>query len=252
MNNHLNSHGHRVNLVNKKPYPKIVMVAEDVDLILQKKFSKTVIEICQPIYNLFDVAFFSHTRAFHDGQFAMLLTHPELKEYHLIKKNPIQFSDGKGFYLPSGYYNIEYMKKNLAIANKLKFLSDEFNIQHVILAVEKHPDYDDMFQFGLMGREGEVINKFFNNIDVIKHFLLYFKSKSLDLFRRIELIRYSDEYFLPSSETDNSSLLTIAQREKILKDMVLKKVELPGRLGNVCLSQREYECFQYANKNLSL
>ncbi len=139
MSNHSDFHGHS----------KVVRSKEDIDLTLQKKFSKEVIEICQPIHNSFNVTYFCHSRAFHDGKFATLLTHPEVKEYLLIKKDPIQFSDS------------------------------------------------------------------------------------------------------PLPKTHNL-LLTTFEREKILKDMVLKKVKIPGRLGDAWISQREFECLQYADKNLSL
>ena len=72
-----------------------------MNLSYQKKVCKSVIEICQPLFDFFEINFFAHTRVYHDGNFASLMTMPELTEYYLEKKHPFQFTQGKGIIWPA-------------------------------------------------------------------------------------------------------------------------------------------------------
>ena len=237
---------------NKKQHPKLIQSAEDVNLTSQKKFCKEITALCQPIFELFNVNYFAHTRAFHNRQFVAVMTNPELTECFLKRKHSIYFSEGNGFYLNDGCYFTNCFTQSFGLEEKLKAFWKEFDIGYLIHIVKKQTGYDDMYYFGLNVQDGFLVNKFLNHLKMIEHFILYFKSQSLGVFNKIEPVSYSQDYFLLPQSKPNISYVTSKEQEIFLKSLPLKKVQVLGKLGNAFLSQREYECLRYANKCYSL
>ena len=237
---------------NKKQYSKLVQSAEDIDLTSQKKFCNEITALCKPVSELFNVNYFSHTRAFHDGNFVSVMTNPELTECFLKRKYPISFSNGKGFYLNDGCYISDCLKRNLEVEEKLKTLYKEFHVECMISIIKKCDGYDNMYSFGLNIGDRFFVNKFLNNLKMIEHFILYFKSQSSGIFSRIEPVSYSEDYFLSPQNKPDVAWVTSKEQEIFFKNLPLKKVQVLGNLGNVFLSQREYECLRYASKCYSL
>lgn len=230
----------------------LIQSAEDVDLSMQKKFSAKISDLCHPISKLFNVKYFSHTRAFHNGQFTSLMTEPDLTDCFLKKKLPISFSHGKGFYLQEGHYIADCLLHESGTKEKLKMLWDAYNVRYMISIIQKNTNYDDMFSFGLDVEDIHSVSLFLNNLQMIKHFILHFKSESRGLLNKIIPVRYSNEYFAsPKIHSDKSSI-SDEEKEVFFKSLTLKKVPVQGLLGDVLLSQREYECLSYANKSHSL
>ena len=237
---------------NKKRYQKLIQSAEDVDLTLQKIFYKEIIVLCQPIFKLFNVNYFGHTRAFHNGQFVSLMTNSELAESFLKRKYPISSSEGKGFYLNTGCYISDCFMQNSGIEGKLRALWSEFHIGYLIHIIKKHANYDDMYSFGLNTEDRALVNKFLNHLKMIEHFILYFKNQSLNIFNKIEPVSYSEDYFSLLQNKSNMVTITDEEQANFFKVLSFKKVQVTGKLGNVFLSQREYECLHHANKCYSL
>jgi DNA-binding CsgD family transcriptional regulator len=231
---------------------RLIQCAEDVDLTSQKRFCKEVNALCQPIFQSFNVNFFSHTRAFHNGQFRGIMTNPELTECFLKRKYPINFSKGKGFYLNSGVYITDCFTKNSDIEEKVKAFWNEFNIGYLVHIVKKNIDYDDMYSFGLNIGDKILVNKFLNHMKMINHFIMYFESQSFNIFSKITPVTYSKDYFSPSQNEYDTAYITDKEQELFFKSLPLKKVRISGNLGDTFLSQREYECLCYATKSYSL
>lgn len=196
---------------NEKRYQKLIQSAEDVDLTLQKIFYKEIIVLCQPIFKLFNVNYFGHTRAFHNGQFVSLMTNPELTESFLKRKYPISSSEGKGFYLNAGCYISDCFMQNSGIEGKLRALWSEFHIGYLIHIIKKHANYDDMYSFGLNTEDKVFVNKFLNHLKMIEHFILYFKNQPLNILNKIEPVSYSEDYF--SLLQNKSNMVTITDEE---------------------------------------
>ncbi len=164
---------------------------------LQKKFCPDIREICQPIFDLFQLNFFSHTRIFRDGQFVSLMTHPELTEFYLQMKYPIAFSDGKRITLNSGYY-FTILKEDQKTENKIRQeFYERFNISYLFYIVEKFNHYDELYAFATTPDNSQVFEKYINNIDLLKHFILYYKDKSACLMKKIKGIQHSADLFKP-------------------------------------------------------
>lgn len=218
----------------------------DVALILPRQISKEVQEICNPMIDLFNINFFSHTRAYRDGHFAALMTTPELTEYYISQKYPIRFSNGHGLILENGFYVEAYMGDDAS--NNIHFqLRTLFNTSHFVFIIEKNKEYDDMFSFATYPENHKIINQYFNNMDLVKRFLLYYKEKSEKLLKKSQPIKYTADYFLKEYKTMDNSI-----SHKMTSDnMPLKKIALTGNLGNITISQREFDCFKLIVKGLS-
>ncbi len=102
-----------------------------------KKYAKNVQKICEPLFDMFAVTFFSHTRAYHNGSFLSLITNPEFTEYYLEQKYPIAFSNGVGYFLESGIYIGKFLQK--AFSNQINLeVQRLFNMDHFVYIFDVH------------------------------------------------------------------------------------------------------------------
>lgn len=237
---------------NEQQCYKAVTHESKLILSYQRKVYKDVSEICKPLFDEFDITFFSQTRAFHDGQFTSLMNTTDLTEYYLDRKYPIYLSQGKGITLNTGIY-IAANLENPFQQKMHQELKKIFNVDHMIHLIEKQNDYDDMYTFATTPENYKMINQFINNLDIIKHFILYYKDKSASLIKKTNKVRYGSEYFSsPTASTSGTTIQNKHNHKNCLKNMVIKKIHIPTQTGEVSISQREFDCLKYAVKNLTL
>jgi DNA-binding CsgD family transcriptional regulator len=218
-------------------------------LSFQRKTSKDILEICKPLFNSFNLTLFSHTRAFHNGCFTSLMTTVELTEYYIDHKYPIYFSQGKGLTLETGIYIAAHLESSShqKIRQELKNL---FNVDHMVHIIDKQSTYDDMYSFATTPENYQLVNELINNMDVIKHFILYYKDKTAGLIKKATKVKYSDEYFsLPKGTRLFNCMPNSYQHKSTLKHMIIKRAHVSTPFGEVCLSKREFDCLKYAVKN---
>ncbi len=189
-----------------------------MELGLQKKYFSELRRICQPVYDSFGVTYFSQTRAFKNGRFIQLSTKPEIIEDFLDHRLPISFTDGQGFFLKEGFYLASHLGENLYPKEKANRLQEKFKIGNVIYLVEKNETYDDLYLFGADPKNSEIINNYFNNIHLLRQFILYYKTKSQRLLVHTQSIKYPNEYMMSSWLKNNSiTLPPVVDTEKFLK-----------------------------------
>lgn len=220
-----------------------------MDISLQKKFHKEVKIICQPIFDLFKITYFSHTRAAAGNLFTHLTTHPEILEFFFTDKYPISFTNGEGYFLNSGFYVESHMEKNLHSKEKLTKISKHFNINHIVYMIEKGEKYHDLYSFGTSHQNEQVINQYINNMHLLKQFILYYKGKSAPLLNKIQLIKYDDEYIMSRGKTNILTVDNALDVKKFTQETIVKKMQIAGKFGNVYISKREFECLKYLLKN---
>ena len=216
---------------------------------MQKSTCNSVREICDPLFDFFKINFFSHTRAFHDGNFSSLMTSTELTDYYLEKKYPIRFSHGKGFFLDNGYYIEEHLE-DLPLFIKQE-LRDQFNTDHFFYIINKSQKFDDMYVFATAPENKRIINQYINNLDMLKQFVLYYSLRSDALFKKVKPQQHEKESFLPLQKSDHSNMIItpIQQKESCLHRLSLKKIKSSSHLGEFTISPREYECLKYIAKS---
>jgi DNA-binding CsgD family transcriptional regulator len=224
----------------------------NVNLTYQKKVAREVLEICKPIFDFFKINFFSHTRAFHNGEFTCLLTSTELTEYYLNNKFPINFSAGKGFFLEAGYYLANHISVPSSTEIR-KLLCENFNTDHFLYIIDKQKNYDDMYALATRPENDAIINQYLNEREFLQYFILYYKDKASTLLKNADTVRYSKEYFpfynnaTILSDNDDKCL-----RQTCMQDMILNKIYISGNEGEVSISKREFDCLQYIVKNYTL
>lgn len=199
-----------------------------------------------PLFNFFKINFFSHTRAFHDGNFASLMTSTDLTEYYIAQKYPIRFSQGKGIYLEKGFH----VESHLGDSSSQKMINDlqeKFNTAHFIYVVDKHKAFDDMYSFATTPENEQILNHYMNNIDLLKKFLFYYKDKSNILIKNSTLIKYNNDHF-PTSHTINQNII---DHHACTNSMPLNKITITGHLGEALLSKRELDCLKLLTKSHS-
>lgn len=214
--------------------------------VYQKKVYREVLEICDPLFNFFKINFFSHTRAFHDGTFASLMTNPELTEYYISQKYPIRFSNGSGIYLESGYYS-EFHLNDESSNQIILDLQTKFNTAHFFYIIDKKKNYDDMYAFSASQENKMVLNLYLNNLDLINQFLLYYQEKSNSLIKKCNLISYDKEYFCIANQVNYNNV----GNRPCFDNMLLNKIKLTGNNGEVIISKREFDCLKLIIKSHS-
>lgn len=220
-------------------------------LPFQNAVVKDVLEICQPIFKEFRVTLFSQTRAFHDGHFSSLMTSTELTEHYLERKYPIYYSLGKGIILEPGIYVAAYLENQPSQHKIRNELRNYFNVDHMVHVIEKNSRYDDMFSFATTPENYQMVNQFINNIDVVKHFIRYFKEQSAAQMKQANKIHYSLEHFDLNIEEQSTVCKTVS-KEEFFNAAQIKKLHIATELGQVCISKREHECLKYSVMNYTL
>jgi len=210
----------------------------------QRKVMPQVLEICAPLFQKFNLCFFSHHRNFHDGTFTSLMSNVDVTEFYLNNKYKINFSSGRGYSLESGYYIAEHIGNNLSEQARIA-LCQQFNLANFFYIIEKRKNYDDMFAFATRPDNNNIINTYINDNDVFNHFLLYYKDQAKYLLQQAEKICYGSDYFFK----ENTIIIEREPCYEADREMPLKKVPIQGNFGEVIISKRELECWKYLVQN---
>lgn len=219
----------------------------DLGLTFQKKVTNQILDICNPIINLFNINFFSHTRAFHNGTFTSLMTQTELTEYYIKQKFPIRFSQGKGIHLEKGIYVGSCLQDGFdTITLQLR---QHFNLDHFIFIIEKQANYEDMYAFAVSPENTQFINQYLNHVDKFNQFLNYYKEKSYPLITKAPLVSYGKAYFSNCLSSADIINLNQDKLEQYKAAVSLKRWHVNHISGKISLSKRELDCLKLIAKS---
>lgn len=231
-----------------KDNSKLIEYDKNASLIcfpFQRRVMPQLLQICKPLFEKLNMRFFSHIRNFRNGSFTSLMTDVDVTEFY-INQYKINFSSGKGFSLPAGYYVAEHIA-NKSSAEGRSAICQQFNLANFFYIVESRAEYDDMFAFATAPDNTTIINSYLNEIAIFNHFLLYYKDQAKYLLQQADRIIYSADYFFEESSLVNRNNYS----DEICKEMPLKKIPVHGNLGEVIISRRELECWKYIIQNYS-
>lgn len=208
------------------------------------KQSQSINEISIPL-KIFNITFFNHIRIFNDKSRLSLsnrgdwLEHFNKQQYiknAYFSKNPIL--------LTQEYYLWDVM---INPDNVMSVAKNDFNIAHGFTIVDKNKEYIDLFLFATTYDNHEINNFYINQLDVLKHFISYYKDKSRIIIKNCQ----PDQ---PTNVVSKNNQIP-CEKDKINEFYLataLKKHYLNNDNSSFILSSREYECLSILVKGYSL
>ena len=187
--------------------------------------------LCAPILAHYGIHYFYFVRMFDNGDCYLLSTHNNVVNYMLEKEHELLAPIAPHLIKQKIFYLIEACESYQHVA---KDLCSFFNVAHVMNAYEQGEGYIDAFCFGSSPNNTEIINFYFNNVDIIDKFNLYFKEQAKNLFNSCK----QQSIHLPHHMRLNFNSHTLSQKTEY--SLPNKSLMIQNR--QVFLTQREIDC----------
>jgi DNA-binding CsgD family transcriptional regulator len=119
-----------------------------------------------------------------------------------------------------------------------------FGMDYPFFIVERYQQYSDIFIFGSIINNSQIINFYLNNTDILENFKLYFKEKAQKLFKEAN----KNKIFVPEQMRQNFRGLNAkeATKQTISRQRFnINRYMFEGEYKNISLTKREIECLKY-------
>ncbi|MDF2868078.1 MAG: hypothetical protein K0S11_1548, partial [Gammaproteobacteria bacterium] len=202
-----------------------------------------IAQICQCINDAFGITYFSYVKAYEDGTHFCIANTPSWLElfYSKLLDKTCAFARGSNLY---GSGNVLWTTLNQQhIYGPAK---EYFNIDNGITLIRQTKEACDFYCFGSKPDNHTIINFYLNNLDILQHFILYFREKGKSIIEKAELDRQILPVFqrnLPK-QLDYTFEVAPQIRAKFLADLSLEQYIL----ANVYLTKRETQCLWLLSK----
>lgn len=214
----------------------------DIDGIVKKHVSYTkshdIYEICKPLFNKFGINFFSYVRLYGDGSALVLISDGE---WHRCAFKNKYVTTGpmlgrSGIQLWDNYSS-----------TKVKEVLNEVNLNNGIMIYnKKNEEYVEFFELASSIKGASVVEFYFNNMDLLEKFLIYFKNKADKLIKEADKNR-----IIVPSEMLFSTVEEVTY-EDFLYSINTKKIKFEVNTQNIIFSRREYDCLVLAAKGKTM
>ncbi len=106
-----------------------------------------------------------------------------------------------------------------------------------------------MYTFATTPEQSHVINLMLNERNLLKHFIHYYKDRAKKLIQNSDKLIYPPDRFYELTHENNFYLSKIVAPD--LNKMPLKKICIAKENGDIYISKREFDCWQYLVQNYS-
>lgn len=212
--------------------------------------SDEIMEICKPLAR-FQISVFTYTKNFYNGSKITLSNQTQwvsdyynLKLYQssLFEANPHIYQPGYNIWI--GDYDIDVFWHG----------KNKFNSVHSITITQPQTDSCEFFFFSVPQNCEAAIHYLYNNMDILYHFILYFKDKATKLLAKADKhriilpnsdsqIRQNNNIILPHNHTKAS--YEDEKKHFFQETHVYKYTFESGSLAGINLSNREIDCIFY-------
>jgi DNA-binding CsgD family transcriptional regulator len=191
------------------------------------KSASEVEKICEELFNYSDINYFIFVRFYDDGTVVSLPTNYKWHQHFWRKKyqerSVIRLSEGINFW---------HSKEKLS--DVCEDAVRNFHLDNRLDIVEREETYYDVFGFGSQPEKTQMIDYYFNHLDELRKFCLFFREKAKILIKNGD----KRENRLIIEEIKQASFTKIISSEKFSSKLNIQKYYL----GNYILSRREAEC----------
>ncbi len=225
------------------------MFTSDFEKYLSNCPSREIINICEPLFKNSNIDHFLYLKLYSDGSRISLTTCNDLlrwiyQENKLISNSVSHINSG--IYLAKDLINFVSYKDAKKIEAQIDGARNYFNldlIENGIYLIKKEEHYCELFEFGAAACKKSLINFYLNNIDILKHFILYFKDKAKRLIKKLEQNRFQPTYLTGHLTATNNNFRLI--NANFFEATKLSGLSINQGSINTHLTKREYECLTF-------
>lgn len=216
---------------------------------IKSQYFNKLDQVCQPIYDLFQIKYFSYQQVDLNGRYQLLGTHPDFLDYYLdkawYKEDPFLISPhlySPGLHLFNLTEHVEMLDEPTQLI--LRDMEIKYGFSQNILFVLKQEKFYEIFFFSLAKRNKEGIKSLYKNYKLIEKFFDYFRKSMqhelceiIDMNLNIATIRNTS--FNKSNYTSYDSL----NERNFLSEISSDEFELIKMINT--LTHREAECLYW-------
>jgi len=158
------------------------------------KASKDVQHICQPLLSQTPVVAVQYQRIYTDGSRTILSTNNGIVVHRYVKPD----AQTKEFYTPrfrqEGRYNLMPSwadgVSDPTASKRLQIMFQEekelFNVTNEFVIIDRKTDYEETIEFSMLNDRAKEENFYFNNLNTLERFRLYFLDKARNLIESVD------------------------------------------------------------------
>ena len=175
--------------------------------------------VCSELKRL-GITFFSHTRIFNNGSRIDINNNALMIEEFYYGKDKIY-----EFYTPE--INPKERQEDILLVDSLEdnpsfqFLRNGYNIDHMLVKIEKQEAFCDVWNFGTKKENKDITRLYLNHLDVLILFTYYYREKCANLIRESE----KDPIIISDIKFNDKDLDKFNMTAEQVKDCLLSKTK---------------------------
>lgn len=214
------------------------------------KSSQTITEICKHLL-VFDIHHFTYLKQYNDGGRIALSNKPQwIEDYYNLELFKSSLFENK----PSSYqskFEVWFGDYDLEV---YRYGKQCYNTGHSITITETHKEFCEFFLFSTTPDNHKAINYLVSNIDILYHFIAFFKDKSCLLLKKLtpyKIINYPFTQEINVEQDNNTHFKDMDEKKRLFyyKTPIHKYMIESNHFPKVKLTQRELDCITYLLEN---
>jgi len=197
-------------------------------------------ELCKPLQR-FGINYVSHTRIYEDGSFIDVSNNSAVMDYYYYQTD--LYKEYTPDIMPDIVGGGMYLCSSFGCAEPIRHMRELFGIDNVIVIIEPHDDYYEVWNIGSDRTRHNAIEFYYNNQDLLKAFTYYFKDKGATTIKKYEQDKIKRQISTPHLDY----LLSKVQLHNTEKDAFISEMEAERYYvyKDTYLTKREYACLRY-------
>lgn len=217
--------------------------------------------ICQPLLSRTPVKAVQYQRIYQDGSRTILSTNNDILIHRYVKPDaktkqfytPQFRRDGRYSLMPSWASSVSDSTASKRLQTMFQEEKELFNVTNEFVIIDRKAAYEETIEFSMSNDRLKVENFYFNNLNFLERFRLYFLDKARDLIEIVDKDRTVQSWRNPSSNIAYINQLN--NHPIILEDLIEPKAS-DHDLANIMpnkfyfqvngeenfLTKRELEC----------
>lgn len=227
------------------------------------QYAHDISDLCKPLHTL-NITYFCHVQIDNEGNFSGIANNTGFSEHYLKNKcynADIHMAKNK---LLNNYILWDALEKQ-GSSKKMDEAAWNFGVRHAFTIVEENKLSKNFFHFATNLSSSTINQVYLNNIDLLKHFISYFKDHAN---KSKQLMEAYDFKFKPD-ENASSFLLKDFHNEEDIKSIFLNQIKNSNSTAgkfmilhkdtqrSITLSPQQAKCFSlllqgYASKEIAI
>jgi LuxR family transcriptional regulator, quorum-sensing system regulator SolR len=159
------------------------------------------------------ITFFSHTRIFNDGSRFDLNNHAKMiEEFYYGKEKIYELYTPEVD--PQGRPDEILLLDNLEDNPSFQFLREGYNIDHMLVKIEKHDLYCDVWNFGTTKENKNIVHLYLSHLDILTLFTYFYRDKCQDLIKACE----KDPIIIKTAPTTDIKIISHQNMDQLFEE----------------------------------